>query len=1497
MRLLFFIGLLWAISPTTNHCATTLTKLPAAIPATCSFEYEAAVLFQAITLPLQSVQDPFTLGIFEQIYTNFGPQGLNLADGQIALMQKAYLYLIFLAKLDLVQNNPQFTKYASDFSRFLTDNGTRLPHIPDQTLVTSPGWQAVTLTTDTLVASPFWQLFCKQAVADSQNFFTQALNNIHNFELQVFNYIPNIETSFYDFDYTNLRTANEVLRLRFVLETTSQNFYQQQCPDWKTLPSQINAPTGPNIESAITALQQTDYYTHTHNIYTLLGITSPESGVQNPTLTQAQLLNPQQLASPLKEQIWCTFLLKEVLSMLSGAITIQNLDQVLTAASGITPTFFPYAENEYVYLQELLALKAKSLGIQNESIHPSPGTYQFEDSLLAIAQAHAQKQAGIVKMQGFFSWISDAYHAVADSIVDAADALAKTGVDAFHGIEDGYLATYHAARGIVESCFGPIAVGLGSIFSTNLENWGTKIEKDALKNLVTATTDLNTDITDLTSALEEATVATADSAITALTLAAPALGTIIASDKTLGQDLQTTIAQVASGIAKITGDITRLTVDYTVDLSVTAVKFTAQVQTLIASAVEAMVTGSANPLEESAQNLVNGTISSITESFSNLLSDSETIIQDIMQTVVAITNAITTAFIDISKEASFTVALACNFVTHNPLDFEQELAESENFKDGIANVLNKHRAIINQVIGTAIVVVGSAAEIYTTFGTDTPEVIAQDAAIESELATSEEIGDETGAEIGGDTGGDDTGGGKETGKGDDDGSGKDNKPGTKPKPPKGKFAKVLILGMTALNAVFGITGLVSGINTDAQNILTEQKQMQQLENTWETINNNKLTVMQQQGACLKELEEQQLATTLNQMLSLQLFKDSIYKNINATEQSIAASLATVYQQLLTPNTSNKSLLANIGTPWGINTPYLNLFPSEGFFSVTMGRPAFPFAQEVAQCPYLNTDFNPTAKNPAPKNWYEQKIIALDSPDIKNPTDPLTVSINMQILYALDAPLYVGLYLGGKFYDYTSPTYLAQITAQKMIDIDTADLAKMVVLYKASANEPLQIGIYEQAGLGWILQEALPASMLTAPPPNTYNLSATLHEDELTVTLGINNDPSTIITIPTQVVTPLANQRTYGIISSGAAIQWGQTTPTIPLTNDSLIMTQAQAAATKDNIQWPSTNEITREQQAKIMLQKSFNPTFGNFTLTPLSLRDLILGRYVYTTTNTALNKLASQNGTDYVIFATNSSGSIISDIGIAPTAANNPNDLVLVSLVTGNTYDQKGNIISFVTNALGTYQTAFGPIDTTSATAITAAQAAINKALASITFGSFDLDSISPTALQNNQYIYSCEQTIFGPKPAIVDYLIFTQLDATNNPIVCGMPPNATNATALISLVTGNVYTKNTPIVSGKSPKPVVTGLYGYLSRINGLNTNDTTTITTAQKAWLDYLKQPKPKPKGSGTVIINGGGGGRPGHRIINHGSRIPPIHKPPKKSITSLQEDASKKLAYQIV
>jgi hypothetical protein len=672
-----------------------------------------------------------------------------------------------------------------------------------------------------------------------------------------------------------------------------------------------------------------------------------------------------------------------------------------------------------------------------------------------------------------------------------------------------------------------------------------------------------------------------------------------------------------------------------------------------------------------------------------------------------------------------------------------------------------------------------------------------------------------------------------------------------------KVGGVALKGIGAiLNIIFNVTPMISSYNQDQKNLLQQKQQAQQVQDLWKANTETKISTIYNNLEYLKELYEKQKASVGNQILGLSLFQNYNYSSIQALEQSILQSLAMIYTMQLYPQPTTNLAPGNTGTIWSLISPYLNLYPSQGFYTTTIGRNDFPFAQEIAQAPELLTATSKTKV----KEWFNQRCTAIDQTDenniLKKPTDPLTVNINFKFLYTLDSEFYVGIYLGKNFYDYFNTSYIASLlgtTTKNLsaaytafankptsysfnlnyINLNEAFMAKMVVLYRKKPTEKLKIGVYEHnlTDKEWIFTQELPANM-QLDHNHEYNLTATLSRNTLQIALITDNQAQTKIT-QTVTVTPLENQRQYGIIASSAAIEWNQILPKISIQTTDLRKTNKAL-----------TPETERNKQNKLLIQDALNQTFGGKNLTLVSKPNaLIFSQYIYASTQTDVSKIIPKQPTDFLIFATNTNG-VISDLGKAPNSFTDNTTNVLVSLITGHVFDNTWNCIQTITQPWKDYSSSdYGPFLPKIDAFITQQQKAIAQKLSKIKFGSFDLDAAEITLLTNGLYVYTCMQTrIDNTGSPTIDYLVFTPTIPTDpSTMNIGLPPKTSNVACLVSLVTGNVYTKETLIPKTGVPTTSqsalqVMELLNFINYIQNLGTSLSQTISTLQQ-------NPKPLP------------------------------------------------------
>lgn len=485
------------------------------------------------------------------------------------------------------------------------------------------------------------------------------------------------------------------------------------------------------------------------------------------------------------------------------------------------------------------------------------------------------------------------------------------------------------------------------------------------------------------------------------------------------------------------------------------------------------------------------------------------------------------------------------------------------------------------------------------------------------------------------------------------------------------------LGMQILNGVFTSFSIIAGYNQDQATERQQRNERKTIESLWKFIENSKISILQAQQGFTNELRQKNQIALQNQACDLQYYTNLINSSINLTQDQISQVLAQQYIQMLTPDV-NDLKSADIGSSWGLQTPFFYLYPSQGFMSATLARPDFPYAQEVAQAPLtiklqgqndqkglLDT------QTTAAKLWFNQRAVAAINTTVDIPLD---VEIKFRIIYKLNTGYHVGLYLGGTFYNYGSDDYLASITDSQRVDMNTAHLAKMFVITQDQPTAQPTMGLYEHEGKGWIMQEPLLES--TIDTATIYHMKAHLDQNQLTVSYWTEGDPNKIWQKTVNVTA--CNQQTIGMIFSGVAVEWNVVKPTLQI--------QESRTARAANALEP---EADRERTAKKALQELLNPQFASMILTATSKSSLLNGIYLYTTTSTNLVDAQGNALSDYVVFAYINDAKKVSQLGQSPqsnpaTATLQPAN-VLVSLISGNVYDASGNIVRNLKNIIQAY--------------------------------------------------------------------------------------------------------------------------------------------------------------------------------------------------------------------
>jgi hypothetical protein len=475
------------------------------------------------------------------------------------------------------------------------------------------------------------------------------------------------------------------------------------------------------------------------------------------------------------------------------------------------------------------------------------------------------------------------------------------------------------------------------------------------------------------------------------------------------------------------------------------------------------------------------------------------------------------------------------------------------------------------------------------------------------------------------------------------------------------------------NGVFGVFGIMAAAHQDEMAAQAAEEEKQSIQKLWKFVEDTKVNTTQTQQLFLDELHKKHQVAVENQAFGLQYYENFLNGSINNVQDQISQALAQQQIALLTPN-NNGLRPADIGSTWGLQTAFNYLYPSQGFISTTLGRPDFPYAQEVAQAPLTSPSNNKTQTDLSDnssadaKLWFNQKAITTlhQSPDM-----PLDVEIKLRIIYKLTGAYHVGLYLGGNYQDYNSPAYLQELQDTARIDIAQAHLAKMFVLKRDDKDAAPSVGVYEHEGKGWIARQPLDAK--TIDTASIYHMRAHLEKDQLTVAFWQESNPSEKWS-QTMTVKP-TDQRTFGIIFSGVAVEWNVVKPILKIQEN-------KTARMASNGQ----SEIARERASKAQWKKLMEPQLGFMKIKSLGRLALLQGHYLYTTQDTNLVDEKNNPITDYVIFA-NASGDQITNLGQSPqpteSGAQTPN--AIVSLVTGNVYNASRKIIARKDNMLATY--------------------------------------------------------------------------------------------------------------------------------------------------------------------------------------------------------------------
>lgn len=1421
-------------APTPTRSTASLTSSPT---VTSDAQAQAAkFVFQQI--PTTSTNE----SIIEQIY---GVSGLRIAPEQVANIKKTYCYLEFLVKLNKVKNDASFARYKTDFQEFLTPNTDGTALIPTDTLVKNAGWKAITITNQDILTSSIWQNYIKAMICDYYDTHAQFITDNAEANNDTLSDVLDIEIQYTAADVTQARLYLEALQLNELLRNEQIQMYLQQCPEWKNFNST-------DLSAAITKFKTSEFYNITHN--------APQQVPDKNTVNQYTTMS-----FDMRNEVVAYYLLTNIQTTTYAMMTLDNLSAFLTQASStkLSPNFFTYTPSLFVYLHDSLSITklidqnnidiatlppekddtspANNVTVQSIQIDDTKEDKKPEDTKEADSLEDSINGEVIIQKIKLGRAFINLGNKIAKDITklgrDIHKDLIKPSAKLFKPLTD---AIEKSNRAEAEKRRRQAA---------RTRRLNRKIAADMKKNqkiicavvitvvIVVAIVAVCVLVPGAGAALAAPLVSIANASIAAATAVGAAASAAAASAAAVGAGLAGAAATggvlgVASFVgAGVTAAVVAAPITTTVIVAGAAIGIAASqdkkfAEDLSTNIVMPMMLGMQVMTEAFTEGLIHIAVGCTWSgaSLAASLGYPVNVQRAIAQTKAAMEKHRSTINIVMSLAVTIVVSVALMWVAAQAGAMYSRMALAGYFGEQAA-ASAAVTAVTNANAGVAVAVSqenaaslalkkgiesGAKASVQRTLEKKLAEATARRLLAEKIAANASQQAARMGVTNITTSFGDDVA--VETAR-------LAARSSFQIGQEQGVLA-ALRQGVLSFNFIFGqiinvgfsifsILGAVEQDQAAADALEDERKSIQAL---WSFVEDNKVNLVQHQESYLSELRKKHQAAVGNAAFGLQYYTNFLNSSVNNVQAQIAQALAQQQIQLLTPD-GNGLRAADIGATWGLETQFNYLYPSQGFITTTLGRPDFPYAQEVAQAPLvsethskkefkLNEDEEPVET----KLWFNQRTTcALNQAEDK----PLNIEIQFRVIYNLTTAYHVGLYLGGNYHDYNSPAYLQSIQEQGSTDLNEAHLAKMFVLKRENKDAIPSIGVYEHEGKGWITEKAVHANILNSA--SIYHMSANLNKDQLTVSFWQEDNPTEKWTQTMQVTA--GNQRTFGIIFSGIAIEWGVVQPNIKIS-------QNKQARSSTNGQ----SEIDRERASKAKWKQLLNPKFGTMALESSGRQALLQGQYLYTTQSTNLVDAQGAPITDYVVFA-RASGNNVTEIGANPAPTNaseTPN--ALLSLITGNVYNNLGKIITQKQNALNIYAQNSTSISQKLGEKIAQAGQMYQQQLLNYQFGNYTLTAISQDAINAGLFIYTCSQTLaamYGPtgraitdvsgKP-VLDYLIMADLVNNSLGSTVGMPPSS-NVQGMVSLITGNVYsrTSSKAVDSGYSVLGLYTKQYGQL--------------------------------------------------------------------------------------
>ncbi len=608
-------------------------------------------------------------------------------------------------------------------------------------------------------------------------------------------------------------------------------------------------------------------------------------------------------------------------------------------------------------------------------------------------------------------------------------------------------------------------------------------------------------------------------------------------------------------------------------------------------------------------------------------------------------------------------------------------------------------------------------------------------------------------------------------------------------------AAIPLLAMTVGPQLFQIGG---AFQQDQQQEQMKQEQKQFLDDYKKFVDNNEIVSTNAKNTWALELNKKYQAQITNQERELGFYQNFLTSYFEGTQDQMSFYLGMNLAPQLEQNKDYNNLrFADVGALYGFatgdgkNTGVLNLNPSQGFPLYNDGRKLF--SQEIAVYPALSMQLEDDKKLTSEtmhKFWFNQReTMPLDQ-------ETNMVEIRFQTIYALNM-FNIGIYFGGE------PVDVATIVKEKKANIDAGHLAKILVFNKETKDAPVALKVYEHEGQGWFSQQPNgPAFEIGT----WYHMKMQLNDTNLQVSIWKEGDQEPSPQSYTVQKTP---QKTIGVISSGASIQYEVITPKIPIN---------AISALRPSLVQPTEQE--REVQARQLLQIKEHPTVGSFKLDTTNRFQTLKGQFIYKTQATGLKDEKNQMIDDYVVLGTKV-GQQANYLGTSPAKDvgqyqfKDAPDTIITSLINGNVYNKQGLSENMVmANALDIFLQKHGPLSDELTKTLQTLSSAQQKAQAGpFNFGPIKLNATSLDDIKQGIFIYQAtspekklQDTTGNPVKDIQGNILFDYFMMKNSAGNFG-GPYSDDIKTVRSLVTGfeydrgstqpNANTKDAPFPAG----------------------------------------------------------------------------------------------------